>query len=159
MGLADCKLRSLPKIRDNEARRAYFRDAQREYRARKKKEAKKKDCTEEEAEAESTIRHTVNTLSLTPTLEDIYNAYPRKVARANALAAIEKAIKRGFGRAFLLERTVTYAKTQVPNDRYTPHPTTWFNQDRFNDDPATWETSNNDKPRRLKPWEIMPNQQ
>lgn len=72
-----------------------------------------------------------------PTPEDIYRVYPRKVARPDAIRAIRKATLK-HGSAYLLERTIAYAKTQMPNDRFTPHPATWFNAERFNDDPATW---------------------
>jgi len=75
--------------------------------------------------------------ALVPTPEDIYGAYPRKVAKPEALRAITRAMRRR-GAAYLLERTIAYAKTQTPGDRFTPHPATWFNQCRFDDDPATW---------------------
>jgi hypothetical protein len=76
--------------------------------------------------------------NLVPTALDIYNAYPRHERRPHALQAIEKAIRKGFGAAFLLERTMAYAKTQPPRSRFTPHPATWFNAEQFNDDPAEW---------------------
>jgi hypothetical protein len=76
--------------------------------------------------------------NLVPTAEDIYRAYPRHEAKPDALTAIRKAISKGFGAAYLLERTVAYAKTQPPRSRFTPLPATWFNSERFNDDPAEW---------------------
>ncbi len=87
---------------------------------------------------------------LAPRFEDIYNAYPRHEAKPAALSAIAKAIKRGHGAAYLLERTLAYAKTQPKGSQYTPHPATWFNQDRFNDDPAEWSRAENVKPQSEK---------
>src|SRR5215471_21628953 len=57
------------KIKDEEARRAYFRDSQRKYRAGKKKESKKKVHIEAEAEEDSsqTLLNAVKLLSLTVT--------------------------------------------------------------------------------------------
>ena len=46
-----------------------------------------------------------------------------------------------FGARLIFERTVAFAATQIPGDRYTPHPATWFNQHRFNDDPETWQST------------------
>lgn len=81
---------------------------------------------------------------------EIYQAYPRKEARVDALKAINKAITAaGFER--VLERTKAYA--QCPRVRqcledgtqnYIPHPATWFNRAGYDDDPAFWEA---DKPR------------
>ena len=87
-------------------------------------------CTKEEDSKEKP--------NLVPTASDIYQAYPRHEAKVPALSAIEKAIRKGFGRAFLLERTIAYAKTQPPRSRFTPLPASWFNAERFNDDPKEW---------------------
>jgi hypothetical protein len=71
-------------------------------------------------------------------VEAIYLLYPRQVAKPKAIKAIADAIRRGYPPNLLLERTRAFASTQAPNDKFTPHPATWFNQDRFNDDPNTW---------------------
>jgi hypothetical protein len=78
--------------------------------------------------------------NLVPTAEDIYNQYPRKREKRAAIKAIYAAIKRGNGASYLLERTVAYAATQIPNDRFTPYPATWFNKDGFTDDPVLWKS-------------------
>lgn len=76
------------------------------------------------------------------TAEDIYAAYPRKVARPVAIKAIKKAM-RSTDPSFLLEQTQKYAKARIGEDpNFTPHPSTWFNQERYNDDPSTWRRSN-----------------
>lgn len=85
----------------------------------------------------------------------IYAAYPRKVGRRKALAAIHAAATR-LGREgqerpadFLLERTRAYAASvagQSPPTSdasdFRPHPATWFNADRFNDDTSEWSKPN-----------------
>lgn len=75
------------------------------------------------------------------TAETIYEVYPRKEARQDALKAIGKAMER-CPPARLLERTQAYAAAVakwIPDDRkYVPHPATWFNGGRFDDDPTTW---------------------
>lgn len=78
---------------------------------------------------------------------DIYDAYPRKVGRAAALKAIEKAMHK-VPSDTLLQAVRDYAtavKTWAPTARYTacgsdtvPHPATWFNQERWTDDRSEW---------------------
>lgn len=71
--------------------------------------------------------------------EQIYALYPRKVARPDALRAIQKAMA-AFGFEFLFERTQAYAAAVNGKDpQFIPHPSTWFNQERFNDAPETWK--------------------
>lgn len=73
--------------------------------------------------------------------EVIYAAYPRKVAKQDAIKAIEKTMKR-IAPLRLLERTQAFAKATeawTDHDRqYIPHPATWFNRGSYDDDPATW---------------------
>jgi len=75
-------------------------------------------------------------------LQQIYSAYPRKVAPADALKAIAKAIAKGKAPAHLLERTAAYAAATAlwteDELRFIPHPATWFNGGRYDDDPKTW---------------------
>lgn len=75
-------------------------------------------------------------------LQGIYSAYPRKVAPADALKAIAKAIAKGKTPAHLLERTKAYAAATAlwaeDELRFIPHPATWFNGGRYDDDPKTW---------------------
>jgi hypothetical protein len=71
-------------------------------------------------------------------LEEIYDAYPRHVGRNAALKAIEKAICRtapSQDSAWLLERTRAYARQRKGEDeKFTPHPKTWFNEGRYYDE-------------------------
>jgi hypothetical protein len=69
-------------------------------------------------------------------IEEIYKAYPRKVARKQALAAIRKAIKAGNAPETLLARTKEYAAhvaKAMKEPQFIPYPARWFNEERFND--------------------------
>jgi uncharacterized protein YdaU (DUF1376 family) len=71
----------------------------------------------------------------------IYEAYPRKVGKPDALRAIQKALVK-YPADFLLQKTKEYAAARVGmNEGFTPHPATWFNRERFNDLPGTWADS------------------
>lgn len=93
--------------------------------------------------------------------ERIYQAYPRRVAKQNALKAIRKALKLESPEV-LLEATEAFAavSSRWPAEQreYIPHPASWFNAGRYADDRADWErkTSKNplDNPPQLDP-EIM----
>lgn len=84
-------------------------------------------------------------------VEKIRLAYPRKIGKLAAQRAIERAIEReSMGEQLYLERTCQeiLASTQAfalavqgwpANDqRFVPHPSTWFNQGRYDDDPTEW---------------------
>lgn len=83
-------------------------------------------------------------------IQSIYDAYPRKAgSRQKAWSAIREAIHRvasvqrkpdgHTGRwpppdaiQWLLDRTKKYAEERKGEDqKFTPHPTTWFNQERY----------------------------
>lgn len=73
--------------------------------------------------------------------EYIYAAYPRKVAKPVAIKAILKALTK-VDAEWLLERTKEYALSRVGEpERFTPHPSTWFNQERFRDEIIKHETN------------------
>ncbi len=97
--------------------------------------------------------------NLVPTNEDIYQAYPRHESKLDAFQAIDKAIRKGFGRAFLLERTLAYAKTQPARSKFTPLPASWFNAQRFNDDPSEWDREDGKTSKPKKPWDARPKSQ
>lgn len=67
----------------------------------------------------------------------LYQIYPKKVERAAALKAIEKAIKK-HGMAFLQTKVSQYRDTCNFEPEYMPNPASWFNGERFHDDPTTW---------------------
>lgn len=80
--------------------------------------------------------------SVTAQSEAIYQAYPLKAGKQNALRAIGKALKVvPFER--LLERVTAYssavAKWPAPDRQFVPYPASWMNAGSWEDDPATWE--------------------
>ncbi len=72
--------------------------------------------------------------------EEIYAAYPKHVAKPNALRAIKRALK-SVTADYLLQRTKLFAATYNGEVQFIPYPASWFNGARFNDDPATWRRS------------------
>ena len=84
--------------------------------------------------------------------EKIYFEYPRKVAKPEAIKAIRRRV-REVGGVVLFAKTKAFASVRPDkNDRFTPHPATWFNQERYNDDPETWKDA--EPNRRLTPKDI-----
>lgn len=79
-------------------------------------------------------------------IDTLYEIYPKKVGKPDAIKAIRKAL-REFDFAMLLEKTKAYAAARVGQDaQYTPYPSTWFNRHRFNDEPSTWKDGKPSKP-------------
>jgi len=82
--------------------------------------------------------------------EEIYQAYPLKVAKQVAIQAITKQLA-NISPEVLLAATREFAKAweSSPDKTFCPHPATWFNQQRFNDSPETWKPNhgNNQKPK------------
>lgn len=83
--------------------------------------------------------------------EEIYRAFPLKVARLDAMKAIAKALERlrsgespavtpEMAEEFLLAAVKEFASSPAGNrGKFTPHPATWFNKGRYLDDRATWK--------------------
>ena len=72
--------------------------------------------------------------------EEIYRLYPRKEARADALKAIEKALRK-VSAEVLKEAVAAFAKAQEGNQtKFIPHPASWFNAERWTDDRAAWSS-------------------
>jgi hypothetical protein len=65
---------------------------------------------------------------------DFWKIYPRKVAKAEAKKAWDKAIKNTPAED-ILAGVQRYAQDPYRQDLYTAHPTTWLNQERWGDDP------------------------
>lgn len=79
----------------------------------------------------------------------IYEGYPRKIARDDALNAIKRARTKlstagePFPSGFLMEKVKLFAECRKGQDpQFTPHPATWFNKGRYNDDPSEWNVQN-----------------
>lgn len=65
----------------------------------------------------------------------IYELYPRKAARPDAIKAIKKALK-GVGYTDLYAKTQKYATAVKESQKelsYIPYPATWFNREEYND--------------------------
>jgi hypothetical protein len=68
----------------------------------------------------------------------VYQEYPRKVGKPAAISEIRKALKK-VGFDVLSEATKGFARAvEGKEERYIPHPSTWFHQERYSDDPKTW---------------------
>lgn len=91
-------------------------------------------------------------LPLFPTAEDIYQAYPKHVAKADALKAIEKAMKKVEPQR-LRDAVTAYAKAVAGSDaQFIPYPASWFNSERYSDDPKTWGRSEPKQPEAKQPY-------
>lgn len=79
--------------------------------------------------------------------DTIYDAYPKKVSKPDAIKAIRKAlagpplgVDTETWPQRLLQLTRDYAVAVRGQDRsFIPFPATWFNGQRYNDDPSTWK--------------------
>lgn len=91
-------------------------------------------------------------LPLFPTAEDIYQAYPKHVAKADAIKAIQKAMKKVEPQR-LLDAVTAYAKAVAGSDaQFIPYPASWFNSERYSDDPKTWGRSEPKQPEAKQPY-------
>lgn len=114
-------------VRDHKKR---SEDADRKRRSRDKNghsSVTRLSASEDESESEAEI-----------TAEDIYQEYPLKVGKPDALKAITRKMDK-FPASLLLERVKAYSLARNGDTAFVPNPSTWFNQERFNDDPATWK--------------------
>lgn len=89
-----------------------------------------------------------------PSLENVYNAYPRKVGKRAALKAISQAFTRliagkeapseifqtvADAEVYLVLRCNMFAQSPAGQaGKFTPHPATWFNASRYLDDESEW---------------------
>lgn len=80
--------------------------------------------------------------------DQIYQAYPLKKGKPDALRAIVGAMNRGNDFDLLLSKTKAYSAARGGDLSFVPNPSTWFNQDRFKDDPETWVRTNGEKPNK-----------
>ena len=93
----------------------------------------KKAETETETESETYISTSDDAL-----FEDFWNAYPRKIAKKEAMKKFAKAVKDGTDPNTIIAGAKTYAASVVGKERkYIAHPTTWLNQGRWEDEAET----------------------
>ncbi|MCC7419833.1 MAG: ParB N-terminal domain-containing protein [Planctomycetaceae bacterium] len=80
-------------------------------------------------------------------IEQLWQLYPRKANKGQAVKAIDKALKTV---AFIdLKAAVEeYAEAMQGEEiQFIPHPATWFNARKWEDDRSTWRPRNSAKPR------------
>ena len=111
---------------------------------------KKMAETETETETETYISTSDDAL-----FEDFWNAYPRKIAKKEAMKKFAKAVKDGTDPNTIIAGAKTYATSVVGKEqKYVAHPTTWLNQGRWEDETTTTPAmSNAEAADRLRnPW-------
>jgi hypothetical protein len=64
--------------------------------------------------------------------EEFWNSYPRKIAKADAVKAWNKAIKRKSPDE-LLKLTKVYSEGKLPDMTYIPYPASWLNKELYED--------------------------
>jgi len=102
--------------------------------------AQVQDLKEQLAKALAAVAKHQGQQNTSGAVEAIYQAYPRKIGKAAAIKAINKATAKIKPESLRL-KVVEYAKAIAwqENRSLVPHPATWFNQDRWEDDPKEWE--------------------
>lgn len=132
-------------LRDEDERRMYKAEKQRQYRSRGKSvdnsgqsgpplTSVERSGHNADADADTEIKNSSPKKSV---LEEIYTAYPRHVGKAAALRAIETAIRKIEPRdpQWLLGQVRAYQEQRRGEDeKFTPHPATWFNRGSYDDD-------------------------
>ena len=109
-----------------------------------------KKMAETETETETYISTSDDAL-----FEDFWNAYPRKIAKKEAMKKFAKAVKDGTDPNTIIAGAKTYAASTVGKEtKYIAHPTTWLNQGRWEDETTTTPTmSDAEAADRLRnPW-------
>jgi hypothetical protein len=141
-------------MREVEERREYMKGYMRDYRKNAVNKvsnvsSSKPGLAQAEAEAEA---EAVRTKPPASQVEEIYQLYPRKMGKREALKAITAAIKRVEGGEYrnvkrteteaiagIKGRTDLFARSAAGNrGKFTPHPATWFNRSGYLDDPKEW---------------------
>lgn len=101
----------------------------------------KKQQTQPAKTAACSIHESVsnNTPDAIDPAELIYQAYPRKVGKLQALKAIAKALKLADFDTLMgaVKRFADKAKAERTEERFIPHPSTWFNAGRWMDGQET----------------------
>ena len=68
--------------------------------------------------------------------DKFWELYPKRIAKADALKAWNKAIKTKTAEK-LLELTKAYAEGKLPDDKYIPYPASWLNKELYESVEAT----------------------
>jgi|TARA_R110002020_G_scaffold15864_2_gene56535 hypothetical protein len=70
----------------------------------------------------------------TPTFDDFWNTYPRKIAKGHARLAFERALKKTDAVTILTAASKFAENVEHKEKQYIPHPTTWLNGERWDDE-------------------------
>lgn len=93
-----------------------------------------------------------------PKLNEIFAAYPRRVAKDAAIPEIERAIRRlqqergtdiHGAHMYLLSRVKAYARSEQAvkgEAKFIPNPDRWFREGRYNDDESVWKLNGKPMP-------------
>lgn len=95
-------------------------------------------------------------ISVPTDAETVYEAYPRKIGKQDALKAIAKVLKtKGLPEVLTAVRlfAAETAKWSDDEKRFIPHPATWFNRGSHEDDPQTWKRHGNSENRNGRSFE------
>jgi hypothetical protein len=78
---------------------------------------------------EQSIKNKQENIS-TDTFDEFWKLYPKKVAKADAIKAWNKATKKKTADE-LLKLTKAYAEGKLPEDKYIPYPASWLNKELY----------------------------
>ena len=97
-----------------------------------------------------------------PEFDLFWTAYPRKLKKADALKAWQKAMRKPPIEYILeqLEKWKGSGDWTKEGGRYVPHPTTWINGERWNDEPYGYGSTGynwREEEDRPKDWSTVPN--
>jgi hypothetical protein len=132
-------------IRDEEARRTYFRERKREQRAasRNVQDSQRPSNTvhtgpvvSTKAEAEADLKNIPAKKKPSPESLTLYGIYPRKIGKADALKSIDRVLlNRPFQEMLLaVQEFARKCSREGTEERFIPHPATWFNKGRYDDE-------------------------
>lgn len=135
----------VPKITGKECESA---ERVRKYRLKQQEEKQKmlqcnNDVTksnayiEEEKDKYKNKKEEIRNKNIEEEFEEVWQEYPKKQGKANALKAYIKAIKKGTDKQIIingLKRYLEYIKIEKIETRYIKQGSTWFNQECWNDD-------------------------
>ena len=111
-------------------------ERQRKCRANKKAKQDEENKNKESVTPVTVVSQNSVTREEKRRIDNIYDAYPRKVGKANALKAIGKSLKKE-AYEFLLSKTKAFAQSRNGEDpQFTPYPATWFNREHYHDELA-----------------------
>jgi len=95
-------------------------------------------------------KKTVVDKSTESVISEIYQAYPKKVGKPDALRKIKAALKTTPAEDLLrLTQQYGQAVNGIVEKQFIPNPATWYNQQRYSDDPETWVNGQNQPKDRI----------